>query len=344
MPGLRLIVLGLLGLSLGLPGTALAHGGATSGTDYRSSLLGTPAGIVARIIGGDDRILIERTTAQTVVILGYGGEPYLRLDAQGTWQNARSPAVALNAGRTTTEPLAGSSATPAWQRLGTGTSVVFHDHRSHWMAAQPPARVRANPAASQRLSAWTIPVIVDGTPAAIHGDLTWVGQPRTWLWWCVSALLALCAVAVGWRSQHRLAIATVGGVAAAAITLVTGISRALDLPDPTTPVIIATAIAGTLITAAVIGAWLVRRTPVYGATIMLLLALLTSGAESVGLAASAFTSGLVPGPLPTTLTRILLAVALAGTSAAAAAAAGGWRALLTTERRAGGETTASESW
>ncbi len=40
-------------------------------------------------------------------------------------------------------------------------------------------------------------------------------------------------------------------------------------------------------------------------------------------------------------TFILLAVALAGTSAAAA---GGWRALLTTERRAGGELTAPESW
>ena len=35
------------------------------------------------MVGGDDRLELTRTTASEIVVLGYGGEPYLRLDAEG---------------------------------------------------------------------------------------------------------------------------------------------------------------------------------------------------------------------------------------------------------------------
>ena len=85
-----------LSMSVLMPSVAGAHGGATSGTNYESNVLTTPAGIAARMVGGDDRLMITRTTPATVIVLGYNGEPYLRLDLRGVWQNERSPAVALN--------------------------------------------------------------------------------------------------------------------------------------------------------------------------------------------------------------------------------------------------------
>ena len=50
----------LLSMSVLMPSVAGAHGGATSGTNYESNVLTTPAGIAARMVGGDDRLLITR--------------------------------------------------------------------------------------------------------------------------------------------------------------------------------------------------------------------------------------------------------------------------------------------
>jgi hypothetical protein len=86
----RLGLLVLLGL-LALPAAAAAHGGATTAVDYRSTVTGEPAGVAARVVGGDDRLALTRDGAREVIVLGYDGEPYLRLDADGVWENRRSP-------------------------------------------------------------------------------------------------------------------------------------------------------------------------------------------------------------------------------------------------------------
>jgi hypothetical protein len=127
-----------------VPAGAAGHSGETSGTDYRSDVRSAPDGVAVRIVGGDDRLLVERTTAASVTVLGYGGEPYLRLD-DGTWENRNSPAVALNAERQPDGPLDGADTAPDWVRVGDGTRAVFHDHRAHWMGSQAPAAVLADP-------------------------------------------------------------------------------------------------------------------------------------------------------------------------------------------------------
>ena len=67
--------------------------------------------------------------AYDVVILGYSGEPYLRVGAAGAFENVRSPAVYLNATRNGGIPpsSADPSAPPEWRRIG-----VRGGPRSSW--------------------------------------------------------------------------------------------------------------------------------------------------------------------------------------------------------------------
>ena len=324
-------MLAVLVAALLAPTTALAHSGGTGGTDYRSSITNVPAGVEARIIGGDDRIKITRTDAAEVLIPGYGGEPYLRLDAQGTWENRNSPAVALNDVRRTSEaiPNAATKIAPDWVQISTGTSVVFHDHRAHWMGSQPPAKVRADPDREQVLYDWSFPLTIDGTEAEIRGDLTWLGAPMTWLWWTLTALAVIAAAAIGSvrRVPANLA-AIIGTLAAILASLLTGVSQQLDLPDGTSGALVAVAIAAVLLAVGLGLGHRLRAVPAHATTVLLLVALVAGGVQLVGLAGSAFAYALVPGPLPTLLTRVLIILGLAGVALTAGACARAWRALL----------------
>lgn len=325
------LVLVVLAAALALPAGALGHGGQTGGTDYRSSITAIPAGLEARMVGGDDRLELTRTTASEIVVLGYGGEPYLRLDAEGTWENRNSPAVALNDVRRTAEPVPTSATkiAPDWVRTGTGDSVVFHDHRAHWMASQPPAKVRADPSQEQLLYAWTVPLVVDGTPAELRGDVTWLGTPVTWLWWLLAALAVVVGAAVGSLRRLPLAPTAIAGTLAAVLTaLATGLSQQLDVPDGTSGALTAIAISAALLAIGLGLGHRLRAVPAHATTVLLLVALIAGGVQLVGVAATAFDYALVPGPLPTLLLRVLVLIGLAGAAVTAGACLRAWRTLL----------------
>lgn len=74
----KAVLLALVVLAL-VPAAAPGHAGETPGTDYRSTVRAAPDGIAVRMVGGDDRLLVTRTTAAEAVVLGYGGEPCLLL-------------------------------------------------------------------------------------------------------------------------------------------------------------------------------------------------------------------------------------------------------------------------
>src|SRR5581483_8725164 len=108
-------------------------------TDYRSEILAvTPtwAGVSVRLLDLGNRVELVNTGPTDVVVLGYQGEPYLRVGPSGVFENRRSPSVALNkvtattsASTTTTVPPANAAAVgpPSWRRTGGGHSVRWRD-------------------------------------------------------------------------------------------------------------------------------------------------------------------------------------------------------------------------
>lgn len=341
---MKALVIALLAL-LALPAAAAAHAGETAGTDYRTDILAVPAGVEARIVGGDDRMVLTRTTADEVVVLGYGGEPYLRLDDEGVWENRNSPAVALNAERQPTAPLEGADAAPDWVRVGTGASAVFHDHRSHWMGSTAPAAVLADPDRAQRLFDWEVPLEVDGRAVAITGDVTWLGRPAAALWWLAAALAAAAGLAVGLVATGRaIPVAALGAALAIGSGTAIGLSAQLDLPEGGGGALVAVAVALVLGGAAAVGAYLTRREPAHAATVLLLAAVIAGAIQLLDSAGPAFSYALVPGPLPTLAVRVLIVLGVAGTMLAAGACARAWRDLLQPHAAAGTRTAKGGAW
>ncbi|MGA0061265.1 MAG: acyl-CoA dehydrogenase family protein [Planctomycetota bacterium] len=304
--------------------------GAAGRTDYRSDVRTAPPGTAVRIAGGDDRIVLTRTTADEVIVLGYGGEPYLRLDADGVWENRNSPAVALNDERRPTGPLVGSEEAPDWVLRDSGDTAVYHDHRSHWMGTTAPVIVRENPDRVLRLYDWSLPLVVDGRTDAIAGDLTWMGRPRTGLWWLAAGVVALTGLAIGIVTGARWPIAAAGCGAAIALLsgIAVGVSRQLDEPNGGTGALVGIAVGLALGAVALVGVRLTGAVPAYAASVLLLVAIVAGSIQLLGSAGPAFGFALVPGPLPTLAVRGLILAGLLGVMLAVGACVRAWRDLL----------------
>jgi hypothetical protein len=150
----RVALLGAL-VALALPGSALAHirTGAVA-VDYRVTVSRAPAGLSARVYPGDRALRLAVAPGQTVVVLGYAGEPFLRLGSGGATIVRGSPTAAA-----------------AKARIGSrGRSAVWHDARLRGLRP------------GVRRGAWTIPLVVDGRRARLSGELLYVGAPPLWPW------------------------------------------------------------------------------------------------------------------------------------------------------------------
>lgn len=163
--------------SLSLVASASAHERQGVAKGYISTVAAirpNVLGLSAFIVGGDDRLLLRNLSRQTIVIRGYDGEPYLRFSPQGVYANTRSPATYLNRFRLPRLPPPASAdptAPPEWRRVSTGQTYQWHDHRIHWMRAEPPPVVAAAPLQSHRIFDWGVPGTADGKRFAINGFL-----------------------------------------------------------------------------------------------------------------------------------------------------------------------------
>jgi hypothetical protein len=218
------VALTWLACTVAAAGPASAHSVAgVTGTNYRTTLraVSPPVpGLKVRVIETGSRLELVNNTGKDAVVIGYQGEPYLRVGPDGVFENTHSPATYLNAtrkGTTAVPSTASADAAPEWRKVTSGTTARWHDHRTHWMGAQDPPLVRRAPGTRHVIVPdWKVEVQLGGQTVAAHGDLVWVPAPSPVPWLVLAVvLLGVCLLAgasAGWP-------ALLGGLLALALVV-----------------------------------------------------------------------------------------------------------------------------
>jgi hypothetical protein len=208
-------------------------------TNYRSEVtrLEPPTDAVAvDVIGGDSFLRIVVEPGHEVVVLGYSGEPYARILADGTVeQNERSPAVLLNSDRyarvgaqndLSDEEIRAME--PDWRQIGSDATFVWHDHNSHWMSTTLPPQLDGEQSGVV-FDDWVVPIVVDGVSTEVHGRLVRDAPPSVLPWLLLAAVFAAAVVAVAWRTDRLVAVGAALTVLAAGAFAVS-LAGQLDMP------------------------------------------------------------------------------------------------------------------
>jgi hypothetical protein len=190
----RALLLAIVALCALFPAASEAHKGSPHYRSTVRSIRPPVRGLNVQVLNYDDRLQLINHTGRDVEVLGYGGEPYALVLADGTVEvNKRSPSYYLNQdryGNVAVPPQATNSAPPQWQVLDKTGTFEWHDHRIHFMSKSLPNQV-TNKSKRTKIFDWKVPIVVSSKPATIHGDLYWVpiagGLPS-------GALIALAAV------------------------------------------------------------------------------------------------------------------------------------------------------
>jgi len=159
------------------PSVAVAHGGGSK-HGYVSTVerIVNARGIEAEA-SGDGHFELTAPAGHTVIVRGYEGEPYLRFDEGEVYENERSPTTYVN--RDEPPPASASAdARPEWRRVATGRTHTWHDHRTHWMAAKPPAAVDRDPDTRHNISDCALPHVL-GAPPHRHAGVAIASRRRS---------------------------------------------------------------------------------------------------------------------------------------------------------------------
>lgn len=184
-------------------GPAQAHGRSSDATNYDSRIVDVPGidGVTWQVFGGDEFLAVDNASGTEITVLGYEGEPWLRVGPEGVFRNELSTATYVNADRYAQAPVppdveaAGPDAEPVWEKVSDGRSWYWHDHRTHWMSPTLPPVVRASPDETVVVNDWEVPVAVGGEVRMLAGQLLWVPAPSPLPWLGAGLLLSLPALA-----------------------------------------------------------------------------------------------------------------------------------------------------
>ncbi|MER7442400.1 hypothetical protein [Micromonospora avicenniae] len=356
-----LVAAAALTATLATAAPAAAHGAdAPDGTDYRTTVTGiAPAldGLEIRAVEAGARLELTNHTGRPVEVIGYSGEPYLRVGPDGVYENTHSPATYLNrtiSGDTTLPPEADPAAEPSWRRVADGPSVRWHDQRALYQEGAPPAAALAAPGREHRVRDWSVPLRAGSEPMEIHGTLDWVPPPDSYTWWAVTivGLLAVGALGLlpagsvpGGRALAGVgALLATGGAAAVAYT----VGRTLDAGAQGLGGLLLGLLTGQLwalltgLGAIAAGAYALARRPAADFTVALAGACLALFAGVAN--ATVFARAVAPAPWSATWARVLLAaVLITGVGATAAGALRLHAARNATPRRTPTVGTATEA-
>jgi hypothetical protein len=160
-------------LALVWPAAAAAHGGAGGARGYTSTVdhIVDAHGVDARA-NANGNLTFTAPSGHVTVVDGYDGEPYLRFADGKVYENERAPTTFIN--RNQPPPsIATPKGQPDWVEVVPGRSYTWHDHRTHWMASQPPPVVRTDPKKPHHVFDWSVGGTVDGQRFQIVGSLDW---------------------------------------------------------------------------------------------------------------------------------------------------------------------------
>jgi hypothetical protein len=182
---------------------ASAHGlGGLTPTNYQTLLTSvTPAipGVELAVVDLGTRLELTNTTPHPVTVLGYDGEPYLRVGPAGAFENTRSPATYFNRSLTPTgsapPKTVDAKAPPQWKRIGDGDTVSWHDHRAHFMGTSDPPAVARDRGHRHVIDQFQIRMRTQGTNITARGIIVWVPPPSPWPWVALAVVLAVVVLA-----------------------------------------------------------------------------------------------------------------------------------------------------
>ena len=172
----------------------------TAKLGYRSTIQAVKPrvkGIQVKVLYGDDQVWMDNRSGETVVIEGYGGEPYLRFAPAGIFVNVNSPAGYLNQdryGKSVPPKSATVTARPDWQKLTGGKIWAWHDHRIHYMSPEFPPKIRAEPRKPHHVFDWKVPATADGKRFFITGSLDYSPPPKESESFPVALVIVLAAL------------------------------------------------------------------------------------------------------------------------------------------------------
>ncbi len=184
---------------------------------YRSEITSiTPPvkGLNIEVLEFADRLVLTNHTGKTVTVYGYSGEPYARVQPNGTTeQNKRSPAVYLNTnfyGNVTVPSSASASLPPAWVVVDRTGTFEWHDHRIHWMSPVTPPQVK-DQGKRTLIFHWSVPISVGAQKGVVAGQLFWVPEGSKAPVAAIVALVVIVLLALGFVMWVRRRRARSGG-------------------------------------------------------------------------------------------------------------------------------------
>lgn len=173
-------LIGAAAAALMLAGAPLApaHSGNPNMRSKVTAVTPATKGVTVTVLNYDDRLELENTSGEPVVVEDYRGKPYARVLGDGTVQvNTNSEAYYLNDDRfAQAEVPDGLGSQPKWKLVSRTGRFEWHDHRMHWMSQGTPPQV-ADKAKRTHIFDWKVPVTIGGARGAIAGTLDWVPLP-----------------------------------------------------------------------------------------------------------------------------------------------------------------------
>jgi hypothetical protein len=183
--------------------------GATNWASFITSISPQVPGLTIRLVEDGSRLEVTNTGPE-ITIIGYEGEPYLRVGPEGVFENLESPATYLNCSRTGCA-IPGTldiNGPPQWKKISSGHIARYHDHRTHWMGSQPPPDVARAPNQRHVEATWTVTMKQGPTVITVKGNYTWIPGTSPLPWLAAGVVLFGIGTALGFFGAWGVPLAT----------------------------------------------------------------------------------------------------------------------------------------